>query len=560
MARQALYRLYRPRRFAEVVGQTRSIQVLQAAISQDRLTHAYCFSGPRGTGKTSVARLLAKAVNCLDRAPDGEPCLTCASCLAMDQGAHLDVIEIDAASNRGIDEIREIRERVAHLPVMGRIKVYIIDEVHMLTNDAFNALLKTLEEPPAHIMFILATTEVHKVPLTVLSRCQRYQFSRLESKTIQERLASVLETEGQSYENGALAIIADAADGAMRDALSLADQILAMADHDQGLLEATVREFLGGLDQSLLERLLTALAGPSLGDLLTAVTAVWEQGRDVRQVLRDVAESLRDVLILRTLGKNAVATYRREFYMALSAELPSSIDKTAWFQALEDLTEAESRLKGGFPPRLVAEMALFKVQQDLAGQVGRPAVEAPLPARASTPSPLLQGSAAVPVGIAEAPPRASKMAEPARLEPPPGATHVDDQPTPPTSERFAEVLEQVKQERRPSTLALLQYAEVFEGEKRVVIWFQFPAHRDLMASAPHCEVLEAAVHRVYGAEIGYDLKAGEAERPKPQNSSTQGLPNVQDLAEIQDRLKEVFGVPVKISGTPPVAGDDVVTR
>lgn len=530
MARQALYRIYRPRRFSEVVGQSRSIRVLQAAVVQERLTHAYCFSGPRGTGKTSVARLLAKAVNCLNRAQDGEPCLNCASCLAMDQGAHLDIIEIDAASNRGIDEIREIRERVAHLPVIGRTKVYIIDEVHMLTNDAFNALLKTLEEPPAHVMFILATTEVHKVPLTVLSRCQRYQFSRLDAFTIQKRLEHVLDAEGQRYEPDALAIIADSADGALRDALSLTDQVLAMA-HDQGLSEATVREFLGGLDQSLLEQLLMALTESSLKPLLSGLQMIWQEGRDVRQMLRDVAQGLRDLMLYRTLGEEALASYRRDFYRELSGSLPSTIAKEDWFQAMEALAEAESRLRGGFPPRLVAEMALFKVHQDLTGAVAESEGSV-------TTTPL-----AMPTVEPEGQPQVA--IEPPPDPPAPAATTAASALTV-ASERFNHVLEQVREER-PSTYALLQYAEVFEENARVVIWFQFPAHRDIIASAPHREVLARVFSRVYGSEIGYDLRAGEAEKPSSSDGPKGSEVNKIDPEAISARLQEVFGAPVKLS-------------
>jgi DNA polymerase-3 subunit gamma/tau len=543
MSRQALYRVYRPRRFAEVVGQSRSIRVLQAAVRQGRLSHAYCFSGPRGTGKTSVARLLAKAVNCQDRAPDGEPCLHCPSCVAMDRGAHLDVMEIDAASNRGIDEIREIRERVAHLPVMGSTKIYIIDEVHMLTNDAFNALLKTLEEPPAHVIFILATTEAHKVPLTVLSRCQRYQFSRLDAQTIQARLAEVLEAEQQTYEMGALAIIADAADGALRDALSLADQVLAMAAGDGGLDEATVREFVGGLDQGLLDRLLVALTGSALDALLAAIQAVWEQGRDVRQVLRDVAASVHDVVVFRTLGAAGVPSYRRDFYRELSSRLPEGISETAWFQALEDLTEAESRLRGGFPPRLVAEMALFKVQQDLNGTATR--VTPPQSVAKERPSAV---KTSVPVAVVDTPP-VSPVVGASPPEPSIGSGQ--------TSERFSRVLEAVRQER-PSTYALLQYAEVFEQRARIVIWFQFPAHRDIIAGGAHREVLESAFRRVYGAEIGYDLRAGEGERPEAESAETPtSIPTgTQDSRPLEDRLQEVFGVAVKVSKTLAGASED----
>lgn len=546
MSRLALYRLYRPRNFSEVVGQERSIHLLQAAVRQNRLTHAYCFSGPRGTGKTSVARVLAKAVNCSARTEDGEPCLACRSCLAMDQGTHMDVIEIDAASNRGIDEIREIRERVAHLPVMGGTKVYIIDEVHMLTNDAFNALLKTLEEPPPHVMFILATTEVHKIPLTVLSRCQRYQFGRLSAETIEQQLARVLDAEGERYEQSALAIIADAADGGLRDGLSLTDQVLAMAD--EGLSEAAVRDFLGGLDLALLERLMVALAQPAVGPVLACVGEAWEQGRDVRQMLRDVARSLRDLMLFRTLGEQFLARYVQDFYRQLDSQLSKDIDPKSWFQALEDLTEAETQLKGGFPPRLIAEMALFKVQQSLNGLSAARRAE-PIETRVvalDSARPLeTKARAKEPVAAAPVVDRPEDVvvnpAEPASTAPP--AMAPED--SKPSDGRFQKLLELVRQER-PSTHALLQYAEVYERGPRVVIWFQFPAHRDIIASASNREVLDAAFNRVYGEEIGYDLRAGAQEKPAA-DPSAQSLDEPEESTVMQ-RLEAVFGVPIRLAG------------
>ncbi len=536
MAHQALYRVYRPGSFAEVVGQARSVAVLRAAVRQERWTHAYCFSGPRGTGKTSVARVLAKAVNCEKRS-DGEPCRQCASCQAMERGAHLDVIEIDAASNRGIDEIRDIKERVAHLPVMGRMKVYIIDEVHMLTNDAFNALLKTLEEPPPHVMFILATTEAHKVPVTVLSRCQRYQFERLTTEAIAGQLARVLEAEGEAYQVEALELIADYAEGALRDALSLTDQVLAMAEGGEGITESAVQGLLGGLDRVLLERLMLALVEPDVGRLMEVIQQSWAEGRDVRQMLRDVARSLRDVVLYRSLGPSSVPGYLRTLCERMNGKLSPAIGPADWFRALEALTLAEGQLKGGFSPRLIAEMTLFKVQAEMTRSV---AIQSRAEGDGKDAAPMQDF-----VDPGDGPAKPLPMATPA----PPSRGD------PRGSNRFQRVLDEIRRER-PATHALLLYAEVVERKERVIIWFQFPPHRDHFLNGAHRDVLEAAFRRVYGAEIGYDLKAGEDERPgPPEREGPAGKHRPQDppapspprLEEVQRRLEEVFGaaVPVK---------------
>ncbi|NLK51426.1 MAG: DNA polymerase III subunit gamma/tau [Syntrophomonadaceae bacterium] len=257
MSYVALYREWRPQNFQNVVGQTHVTRTLLNALQQGRISHAYLFCGPRGTGKTSVAKILAKAVNCSE-AQEGEPCNQCVSCRAIVEGSSLDVLEIDAASNRGIDEIRELRERVQYAPSGGRFRVYIIDEVHMLTTEAFNALLKTLEEPPSHVIFVLATTEAHKVPATILSRCQRFDFRRITPAELIERLKLVAEHQQIEISEEAIMAIVRAAEGGLRDALSLLDQCIGFATNAITLEE--VNQVLGTVSEEFLRQAIDGLA------------------------------------------------------------------------------------------------------------------------------------------------------------------------------------------------------------------------------------------------------------------------------------------------------------
>lgn len=340
MAYQALYRVWRPQTFGELVGQEHIARTLQNAVLNDRIAHAYLFCGPRGTGKTTSARILAKAVNCLVPA-GGEPCNKCHNCLAVNNASSVDVIEIDAASNRGIEEIKSLRERVKFSPSNSRYRVYIIDEVHMLSHDAFNAFLKTLEEPPAHVMFILATTEAHKVPLTILSRCQRFDFRRIGDDKIASRLVEIATGAGLDVESEAYPIIAQAAEGGLRDAISILDQAASMgektvtAQHIHNLLGTVTAEMVASVSDHLIN-------GRTAG-MLEMLAEMEKWGKDPKLFLRELAFYLR----------------RRLLKESVDNQVKNSPVPRLWY-ILHVLTEAEQALKWAGQPELVLELALIR--------------------------------------------------------------------------------------------------------------------------------------------------------------------------------------------------------
>ncbi len=300
MSYQALYRVWRPRTFADVVGQTHITQTLQNAISESKFSHAYLFSGPRGTGKTSAAKIFAQTINC-EQAPTREPCNECSACLGILDGSISDVIEIDAASNTSVDDIRDIRDKVKYAPSSVPYKVYIIDEVHMISVNAFNALLKTLEEPPDHVVFILATTEPHKIPLTIISRCQRFDFKPIGNKVIVKRMEEIIQTEAIEVDHNALEAIALAAEGGMRDALSLLDQAISYSD-ERVILE-DVLAVTGGVSQSVLTEMVELLHKQEVTEVLYLFDHMIENGKDPTRFVFDIIYYLRDMLFYKTAAE-----------------------------------------------------------------------------------------------------------------------------------------------------------------------------------------------------------------------------------------------------------------
>ena len=296
----ALYLKWRPQTFAEVVGQEHVTRTLQNALRQGRERHAYLFAGPRGTGKTTTARLLAKAVNCLNEDLSARPCNVCAHCVAVNEGRFLDLIEIDAASHTSVDDVRDLRDRIAFAPNQGRRKVYIIDEVHRFSGAAFDALLKTLEEPPAHAIFVLATTEIDKVPATIRSRCQEYPFRRIPTNLITARLVEMVQAEGLHVEQEALELLARQATGALRDAISLLDQLV--ADPDQHNTLADAQAMLGTAGGQAVDELVETLLARDAAAGLSVITRAVDGGSDPRQLARQVVERLRALLLAQSGG------------------------------------------------------------------------------------------------------------------------------------------------------------------------------------------------------------------------------------------------------------------
>jgi len=493
---QSLYRKYRSQTFADLVGQDAASRALQGAIISGRVAHAYLFSGSRGTGKTSAARLLAKALNCSGRPRDSaEPCNKCDSCLEVTAGTSLDLIEIDAASNRGIDDVRDLREKVNLAPARGPYKVYIIDEAHGLTGDAFNALLKTLEEPPPHAVFVMCTTDAQKMPLTVIGRCQHFVFRRHSEETIAARLTHIAKSEQVQVDPDAMQLIARTAQGSMRDAVGLLDQLVPLASGRISLESA--RALLGIADPRLLDSLLDDVLAGRAAEALAELNRVYAAGAELRQVVRGLMEGCRDRLVA-ALTKRDQATARR-----LSS-------------VLDALLHLDGEVRRHAEPRFLVEATLAR----LAVELGTEAVASPAPpALSATPPVREEETAGQPTASTERP-RTPATAGPEVAG-------------------WPEVLEKLN---RTVRAAYLDAQPEVDGAT-LILWFRYGFHHK--KAQEQSAQLVPHVRAWLGEEVRIDfrLREGEATKPAPRAASPEDDPFVREVVRRFDgrvtRVKEV---------------------
>lgn len=461
---QALYRKYRPMRFGDVVGQEHITETLRRQVAANRTSHAYIFVGGRGTGKTTCAKILARALNC-ENPQSGEPCNACPSCLGIMDGSILDVVEIDAASNNGVDNVRTIREEAVFSPTSVRKRVYIIDEVHMLSTSAFNALLKIMEEPPEHLVFILATTELNKVPATILSRTQRYNFKRLTPADIEGRIRYVCDSEGISITDGAVTLLARLADGAMRDALSLLDQCLSGGE----VTEERVLSGVGIAGSGRVASVFRALKGGDTALALGEFEDIYASGADPAGTLGELLSLIRDMLIVRVAGKGGEGLITGTLSRAALDELSDGVPTGALLRAASDLGTVGGSMRDVRDRRTAAEVALVKLGIVLGGAQFEGYDEpkaAPIPAsepKPAAPRPAPKPIAEAPMPVAEAPKRADEAPKQASEAPKPSMAPM---PNPSGTEpTWDEILEAAKGE-------LGTYVNILGNKADVAAWIK----------------------------------------------------------------------------------------
>jgi DNA polymerase-3 subunit gamma/tau len=506
---QALYRKWRPRKWDQVVGQEHIVQTLRNAIANDHVGHAYLFSGPRGTGKTTTARLLAKAVNCLNADLTHRPCDDCANCLAVNEGRFMDLIEIDAASNTSVEDIRDLRDKINFSPSEGRFKVYIIDEVHMLSTSAFNALLKTLEEPPAHVIFILATTEVHKIPATVLSRCQRHEFRRIPVMEIVGYLKVICAEEKISADEEALILIARQATGAMRDAISLLDQL---ASTGEKITLDLTQQVLGTATNRMVIDLYSALQQKDTAAGLTTIHQALDSGSDPRQFARQIVEYLRQLLLIK-MGNDAQVDATKEIkeLMKNQASMQETATLLEWIRLFN---QAISDTRTSWQPSLALEVALVQAFEGNT-QLQR----APREVVSTVQVPAVQAHAA-PVQTAAKPAKTAAQQAPAEINQQPASQTVSNveavkpaQASTAASGGSAEIGIQKIQENwgairvevkkvLPQTEALLNSIKSLNLKEGVLsIGFSSEILKSKMDTAENLNLTQDAIYKVLGVQI-----------------------------------------------------------
>jgi DNA polymerase III subunit gamma/tau len=535
---QAFYRKWRPHLWDEVVSQEHIVHTLQNAIRSGRVGHAYLFAGPRGTGKTSTARLLAKAVNCLQEDLAARPCDRCDHCTAVNEGRFLDLIEIDAASNTSVEDVRDLRDKINFAPSQGRYKVYIIDEVHMLSTAAFNALLKTLEEPPAHAIFILATTESHKIPATVLSRCQRHEFRRIPVHDITRHLQNIVKGENLTVDSEVLTLIARQSTGAMRDAISLLDQL---ASTGEKITLAQAQEVLGTATNQVVVDLVTNILLRNPGEGFNAIHQALDGGTDARQFARQVVEYLRALLLVQLGNADQVdATAEMRAQMAQHAH---SFDLNHLLETIRLFNSAASDTKGSWQPGLLLELALAEAIE-MPNRTVQPAAAPPpagrppmhVPAAASEPLPPPDWPDA---DLTPTPPESTASTpkrQPAPPVPPPAAPVEEDNSPKPAPQGAVSVhdiqqnwrrIRALVKRKNPATEALLNSSKLLGiKDGLLVLGFQAELLRSKMASEENLEIVSGAIAEALGVKPGITcivLHAKGGTNPADLNIDSDGM-------------------------------------